>query len=107
MERAERSLFAAAMLVVTILTPASAAAKTTTKTISVTATLTNGSSSSINVYVVGGTAQSNVSNDLSGTPPVPHTIVPIVRIGFDTDRSFQFVKRVHWDKTHHQLTIDF
>jgi hypothetical protein len=95
------------LLLGTISLASSAIAKTTSKTISVTATITNGST--VSVSIVGDSLHESSANNgaSSASAPGGQPVMPIVRIGFDMERPAYFVKRVTWDKPHRQLTIDF
>lgn len=85
-------------------TAAMAAAKTATGTIPVTAQIT--SSNTVSAFLTGGgEVTTAVTND--AYKPAPSGATPIIRVGFQSDRSWFFVKRVTWDKAHHFLTIDF
>jgi hypothetical protein len=104
---AMNKVLAIMLLLATALSASIALAKTTSKTISVSATLTNGSSTTVNVSIIGNSVHEAIGHDRQGSSPTRQTLMPVVRIGFDMDRPVYFVKRVTWDKPHRQLTIDF
>jgi hypothetical protein len=104
MARIHKNAIAFAVLLATLSTASSAFAKTTSKTISVSATITNGST--VSVFIVGDGARASVAND-TDAPRLAKGVAPLVRVGFEMKDSSYFVKRVSWDKAHHQLTIDF
>lgn len=97
-------IFAAFALLTASTAGTYAAAKTATASIGESAQIVPGNTAS--AYIVGGQAILDVRDD--ALPPVnPYGVRPLVRVGFELNQHWFLVKRVTWDKAHHQLTIDF
>jgi hypothetical protein len=102
----KRFISALALLTLAPLVASSASAKTTTGTVSVGATLVNGSNVVATFIVGDGVVMQLRSDDTKSAPSSPVYSKPVLRIGFDLQGAY-FVKHVTWDKAHRQLTIDF
>lgn len=94
----------AILLAFTLAATASAIAKTATGTIGVSVQLVNGST--VGAYIVDHNLTTIVQNGAQRAA-VPPGASPVVRVGFDLQPSWTFVKRVTWDKARKHLTIDF
>jgi hypothetical protein len=79
-------------------------AATKSSTIPVSAKIVPGST--VSAFLIGGQVVTDVHEDGTRISTGQYG-APILRIGFETNRRWFFVKRVTWDKLHRKLTIDF
>lgn len=98
-------VYAVLTLLALSIAASSAVGKTVSGTISESAQIVPGNSFS--AYVVGGEIVTSVQDDAAPSSRNQFGIAPLIRVSFEMQRSWYLVKRVTWDKTHRQLTIDF